>query len=263
VSRRPRRADEYLCTLLRPAQRKVQLSARCSSPSIPDASSAHRTSARTACGSPATTTATRTKRVTGTLVDVPTDVLASLLREIRACRICEETLPLGPRPVLNVGATARVLIAGHAPGSKVHESEVPWDDKSGELLRTWLGVDDSVFYDGDRIALVPMGFCYPGRGKGGDLPPRPECRATWHHRLLPLLGETRLTIAIGEHAQRYHLGDRWLGSVTANLRCFDQFDTVLPIPHPSPRNRPWLAKNPFFERDTVPYLRRRVAEALA
>ena len=188
--------------------------------------------------------------------------LELLLGEIAGCRICEASLPLGPRPVLAADLRARVLIAGHAPGRKVHASGVPWQDASGETLRSWLGVDAATFYDPGAVALVPMGFCYPGTGPSGDLPPRPECRATWHPRLLPLLRGVTLTLLVGEHAQRYHLAAAWRGSVTDNVRAWRELGARIPLPHPSPRNRPWLAKNPFFERELLPDLRARVAAAL-
>lgn len=189
--------------------------------------------------------------------------LKTLLTEIASCRVCEAELPLGPRPVLAASARSRVLIAGQAPGTKVHASGVPWDDASGETLRAWLQVDRATFYDTARFAIVPMGFCYPGRGKSGDLPPRPECAATWHHRLMPRLRGLSLRLVIGEYAQRYHLGDAYRGSVTQNVRAWRQMPPgVIPLPHPSPRNRPWLMKNPFFEAELLPTLRAQVSAAI-
>ncbi|MEZ4585951.1 MAG: uracil-DNA glycosylase family protein [Gemmatimonadales bacterium] len=190
--------------------------------------------------------------------------LPTLLDEIRACRVCETALPLGPRPVLAAHRSARVLIAGQAPGKRVHESGVAWRDPSGDRLRGWLGLDDETFYDSRRVALVPMGFCYPGTGSGGDLPPRPECAETWHGRLLPLLAAVRLTVVIGRYAQAYHLGDRAGPGVTETVANWRRFaPAVIPLPHPSPRNQRWLVRNPWFEKELVPVLRRAVRAALA
>lgn len=194
----------------------------------------------------------------------PGTALEGLLAEIRACRLCEAHLPLGPRPVLRASATATVLVAGQAPGTLVHGSGVPWDDASGVRLRGWLGLDKAAFYDEARIAIVPMGFCYPGRGAGGDLPPRPECRATWHPRLLPLLPDVRLVLAIGAHAQAWHLGGRAKKTLTDTVRAWREYAPgVIPLPHPSPRNIGWFQHNPWFEAEVVPMARAAVAAALA
>lgn len=190
--------------------------------------------------------------------------LDSLLREIRDCRLCSAHLPLGPRPVLRAGATARLLIVGQAPGTKVHASGVPWDDASGKRLRDWLQMTPDVFYDSARIAIVPMGFCYPGKAGAGDAPPRPECRATWHPRLLPLLDHVRLTLLIGQYAQAYFLRERRRATLTATVAAYaDHLPQFFALPHPSPRNIGWFKANPWFERDAVPALRARVREALA
>ena len=192
-----------------------------------------------------------------------TKKLVALLREIRACRICETHLPLGPNPVLRASATARILVVGQAPGTKVHATGIPWNDASGERLRTWMGVDRDVFYDEARIAIVPMGFCYPGRGRGGDNPPRPECARTWHPRLIPLLTNVRLTLLIGQYAQAYFLRERRRDSLTLTVRAFaDYLPEYLPMVHPSPRNQGWLKRNPWFEKKLVPTLRERVHELL-
>lgn len=197
--------------------------------------------------------------------------LESLLTEIRACRLCEASLPLGPRPVLRASATATLLIAGQAPGTLVHGSGVPWDDASGVRLRGWLGVDKASFYDEAKIAIVPMGFCYPGRGASGDLPPRPECRATWHPRLLPLLPNVKLVLAIGQYAQAHFLGDRRKPTLTDTVRAWRQYAPldgddalvpVFPLPHPSPRNVAWFVHNPWFESDVLPGLRAAVVHGL-
>lgn len=191
------------------------------------------------------------------------NALSKLLAEIRDCRECEADLPLGPRPILAASELSRVLIVGQAPGARVHESGVPWDDPSGKRLRDWMGVDDATFYDAKKIALVPMGFCYPGTGKGGDLPPRPECAALWHERLLAHLGGVRLTLTIGRYAHDYLLGQRKKASLTATVHAWKEYrPKLIPLPHPSPRNNRWLKSNPWFEKEVVPYLRRRVKQAL-
>lgn len=189
----------------------------------------------------------------------PTSALDTLLGEIRACRLCEAHLPLGPRPVLRASATSRLLIVGQAPGTKVHASGVPWDDASGKRLRTWLDMTPEVFYDETRIAIVPMGFCYPGKQGSGDAPPRPECRATWHPRLLPLLPDIGLTLLIGQYAQAYFLGDRRKATLTDTVRAWREYaPDFLPLPHPSPRNIGWFKANPWFEAEVVPALRARI-----
>lgn len=190
--------------------------------------------------------------------------LEILLKEIRACRLCEDKLPLGPRPVLRASATAKLLIVGQAPGTLVHGSGVPWDDASGVRLRGWLQVDKSAFYDEKSIAIVPMGFCYPGRGASGDLPPRPECSQAWHPRLLPLLANVELVLLIGHYAQRHFLGDSRLNSLTETVQAWNQYaPRYFPLPHPSPRNIGWFMHNPWFEAEVVPALRERVAQVLA
>lgn len=190
--------------------------------------------------------------------------LDGLLTEIRACRLCESQLPLGPKPVLRASTTAKLLIVGQAPGTRVHESGVPWNDASGIRLRGWLGLEREAFYDDSRIAIVPIGFCYPGRGSSGDLPPRPECAPTWHPKLRPMLEGVQLTLLIGHYAQRFYLGDRRGRTLTDTVRGYEQYlPAFFPLPHPSPRNQLWLKANPWFEADCVPALRERVAEALA
>ena len=184
-----------------------------------------------------------------------------LLRDIRACRICEAHLPLGPKPVLRASATARLLVVGQAPGTKVHATGIPWNDASGQRLRAWLDMDAATFYDEHRVAIVPMGFCYPGKGPSGDLPPRPECRATWHPRLLPLLPDVRLTLLIGQYAHAYFLGSRRKATLTDTVRAWREYaPQYLPLPHPSPRNVGWFKANPWFEAEVVPALRERVKD---
>jgi uracil-DNA glycosylase len=189
--------------------------------------------------------------------------LPALLTEIRACTLCTGHLPLGPRPVLQAAVSARILIAGQAPGRKVHDTGIPFNDASGERLRNWLGLSREQFYDDSQIAIVPMGFCYPGTGKSGDLPPRPECAAAWRGALLAQLKNIELTLVIGQYALAYHLPDAGK-SVTESVRAWRQhWPHTLPLPHPSPRNNLWLRRNPWFEEEVLPALRTRVAEVLA
>lgn len=187
-----------------------------------------------------------------------------VLAEIRACRLCEAHLPLGPRPVVQASAASRVLIVSQAPGRKVHETGIPFNDPSGRRLRQWMGVDDNTFYDPRAVAIVPMGFCFPGTGKSGDLPPRPECAPTWHPRLLPLLQKVELTLVIGMYAHKGMLGARRQRTLTETVARWREFidDGLLPLPHPSPRNQMWFRRNPWFEAELVPELQRRVARAL-
>ncbi len=190
--------------------------------------------------------------------------LEDLLAEVRACRVCAGALPHEPRPVLRAGSSARVLIIGQAPGNLVHQTGIPWNDPSGDRLRAWLAVDREVFYDAQRIAIVPMGFCYPGTEKGADLPPRPECAPLWHERLLAQLPAVELTLLIGGYAQARYLGRRRSKSLTETVRTWRDHlaDGYLALPHPSWRNTAWLKKNPWFEAEVVPELRRRVARLL-
>jgi len=188
--------------------------------------------------------------------------LRSLLTEIRACTVCSEHLPLGPRPVLSVASNARVAIIGQAPGTKVHESGVPWQDASGDHLREWLGVDSAEFLDPNRFAILPMGFCYPGKKKGGDAPPRPECAPLWHPPLIESLPNLTLTLLIGQYAQAHYLGKRRKRTLTETVRAFEEYGPRLfPLPHPSWRSKIWMKKNPWFAADALPALRARV-EAL-
>jgi len=192
------------------------------------------------------------------------NALQALLADIRACRLCEAWLQDGVRPVLQAGAASRLLIVSQAPGRKVHATGIPFNDVSGDRLRDWLGVDRDTFYDAQRIAIVPMGFCFPGSGRGGDLPPRPECAPTWHPRLLPLLKQVQLTLAIGQYAQAGLFGETRGASLTETMLAWRDHLArgVLPLPHPSPRNRLWLKRNPWFEAELIPVLRTEVARAL-
>ena len=187
--------------------------------------------------------------------------LDTLLGEIRACEICAESLPMGPRPVVQAAKGARILIAGQAPGRRVHESGVPFRDPSGDRLRDWMGIGDHDFYDPELIAIVPMGFCFPGSGSSGDKPPRKECAPAWREALLGELSNVELTLVLGTYALRYHLPTA--RSVTDAVERWREWGPhVLPLPHPSPRNRAWFKRNAWFERDVLPHLRRRVKELL-
>lgn len=190
--------------------------------------------------------------------------LEALLAAVRNCRACEKHLPLGPRPVLRAGESARILIVGQAPGARVHTTGIPWDDPSGERLRAWMGIQRNVFYDASRIAIIPMGYCYPGRGSGGDLPPRRECAELWLDLLLARLPRIELTLLIGQYAQRHFLGSRRKSSLTETTRAWREYaPQYLPLPHPSPRNTPWMQRNPWFEQQVLPALRTRISALLA
>ena len=191
--------------------------------------------------------------------------LAGILAEARACTVCAPFLPLGPRPIVQAGAGARVLIVGQAPGSKVHLSGVPWDDASGDRLREWTGLDLGTFFDPERVALMPMGFCYPGaEPKDGDKPPRPECAPLWHKRLLAEMAGIRLTLLVGLYAQNAYLKLPAAASLTETVRAFaTAAPGFFPLPHPSWRSTGWMRRNSWFEADCVPALRSRVAVAIA
>ena len=185
-----------------------------------------------------------------------------LIDQVRACTLCAPDLPHGPRPVVQAHSNARLLIAGQAPGRKVHESGVPFDDASGDRLREWTGLTREQFYDPERVAILPMGFCFPGTGKSGDLPPRPECASAWRPQLLAYLSRIELTLVIGQYAQAYHL-DNARKSLTETVRAWrDYWPDTIPLPHPSPRNNIWLRRNPWFETELLPRLRERVKAVL-
>lgn len=192
-----------------------------------------------------------------------TKELERIVREIRDCRICEAHLE--PRPVLRVSSTARLCLIGQAPGARVHKSGVPWSDPSGDRLRDWLGLDRDTFYDENRIAIVPMGFCFPGLdAKGGDRPPRKECASHWRQPLFAALPDFRLTILIGSYAQNWHLPSMGGENLTETVRAWQKYvPRYIPLPHPSWRNNAWLKKNPWFEHDLLPYLRTRVRRLLS
>ncbi len=187
----------------------------------------------------------------------------SLLAEVRDCTICAAQLPHGVRPVLQLHPQARVLIAGQAPGRKVHESGVPFDDASGERLREWMGVTQEVFYDPTQVAILPMGFCFPGSKKSGDLPPRPECAPAWRAQLLGRLRSLEITLVIGQYAQAYHLTGEHASLTDAVKSWRAYWPKVVPMPHPSPRNNIWIRRNPWFEKELLPSLRARLSKVLA
>ena len=189
--------------------------------------------------------------------------LLTLLNQIRQCTECESHLPHGARPVLSASTKAKVLIIGQAPGRRVHESGIPWDDPSGERLREWMGVSRTEFYDETKFAIVPMGFCYPGTGASGDLPPRKECAELWHEQLFAQLDQIKFTLLIGQYAQRYRLAEKRKSTLTETVRSWKDFTPAnLPLPHPSPRNNRWLKQNPWLEKEVVPYLRRRIKKLI-
>jgi uracil-DNA glycosylase len=187
-----------------------------------------------------------------------------LLKDIRACRLCAEHLPHEPRPVLRAAPTARLVIAGQAPGTRVHASGMPFTDPSGDRLRDWLGIDKETFYDDARVAIVPMGFCFPGLdAKGGDLPPRKECAPAWREKVFANLKEIELTLLVGSYAQAWHLKGRGKPTLTETVKAWRQYGPkFLPLPHPSWRNNGWIKKNPWFEEELLPHLRRRVSRIL-
>ncbi len=190
--------------------------------------------------------------------------LAAAVARAEACRICADVLPLGPRPVLRVKPGARLMIVGQAPGTRVHASGLPFDDRSGDRLRDWLGIDRTTFYGHQALAILPMGLCFPGTDpRGGDRPPMKICAPTWHPAIRPLLPRLELTLLVGLYAQRFHLADRRRESLTETVRAWrDYAPEFLPLPHPSWRNTGWLKRHRWFERDVLPALRRRVATLL-
>ncbi|MEO7935918.1 MAG: uracil-DNA glycosylase family protein [Dokdonella sp.] len=189
--------------------------------------------------------------------------LDSLLKAVRDCRACAIHLPHGPRPIVQAGKRARLLIIGQAPGARVHASGIPWDDASGERLRDWIGIDKPTFYDPQQVAIIPMGYCYPGKGSSGDLPPRRECADLWLDQLLANLPNIELTLLIGQYAQRHFLGKAAAAGVGATVAAHAEFaPKLIPLPHPSPRNIAWFLRNPWFEAELLPNLRRQVRKVL-
>lgn len=191
--------------------------------------------------------------------------LPALLRDIRACQICASALPHAPRPVLRATSSARIVIAGQAPGTRVHESGMPFTDPSGDRLRDWMGVDSETFYNDKLIAIVPMGFCFPGLDeKGGDLPPRKECAPAWRSSVFTHLNNVKLTLLVGSYAQIWHLKETRKPTLSETVKAFKEYGPeLLPLPHPSWRNNAWLKKNPWFTDDLLPHLRRRISRILS
>lgn len=184
--------------------------------------------------------------------------LEQLVMEVRACRVCKKNLPLEPNPILHANRSARILLIGQAPGLKVHETGIPWNDLSGKRLRKWMNVSDDIFYDESKVAIIPMGFCYPGKGTNGDLPPRKECAQLWHEKLLSLLPNIALTLLIGQFAQKYYLKDL-KPTLAETVKAWKIYGpNYFPLPHPSPRNIRWLNNNSWFELKTVPQLQKKV-----
>ena len=189
--------------------------------------------------------------------------LPCLLSNIRNCDVCSEFLPLEPKPILSVNSKSTVVIIGQAPGIRVHMSNIPWNDQSGERLRNWMNISNNIFYDETKISIVPMGFCYPGKGQSGDLPPRKECAILWHDLIFKHLFNLKLVILIGTYAQNYYLKDKKQKTLTDTVKNFDFDNSIFfPIPHPSPRNEFWFKKNPWFEKDILPKLKNRIHSAL-
>jgi len=188
---------------------------------------------------------------------------SKLLNDISSCQVCASMLDHEPRPVVSISQHSKILVIGQAPGTKVHASGIPWDDASGSNLRKWLGVTEAQFYDTGLFGIVPMGFCYPGKGKSGDLPPRPECAPLWHNDILNHLQDVELTLLIGLYAQKYYLGNRKKETLTATVQNFEAYlPDYLPLVHPSPRNGIWMRKNPWFEKDIVPILKAKTSQII-
>jgi uracil-DNA glycosylase len=189
--------------------------------------------------------------------------MKKLLEHIRSCDVCRIHLPYNPRPIIQASINSKILIIGQAPGQKVQDSGIPWDDLSGNELRRWLGITKEQFYNDKLFALMPMGFCYPGKTKTGDLPPRPECAPLWHQQVLSKLKRVELTILIGLYAQKYYLGTSFKPTLTENVKNYKEFlPKYLPLVHPSPRNKIWQKKNPWFEDNIVPTLQKIVKDII-
>lgn len=188
--------------------------------------------------------------------------IIQLKQDISECSSCSNVLPFDPRPVVQFDAASKILIAGHAPGKRVHDSGVPFDDASGKRLREWLGVSNTEFYNSINFAILPMGFCYPGKGQSGDLPPRPECAEKWRLKVLSKLKEVQLVIVLGQHAIKYHLPNE-KGNLTNTVQNWQAYwPNTIALPHPSPRNNIWLKRNPWFEADVLPILKQRIIRIL-
>ncbi|PIB36797.1 IclR family transcriptional regulator [Reichenbachiella sp. 5M10] len=187
----------------------------------------------------------------------------ALLSDIKNCTLCEPHLPTGVRPVLSAHSQSKIVIIGQAPGRAVHQSGIPWDDQSGDNLRQWLGIDKTIFYDPEQIALIPMGFCYPGTGESGDLPPRKECAPLWHDVIWKEMTNVKTTLLIGQYAQRYYLGQEVKKSLTETVKNYQEYmPKYFVLPHPSPRNNIWRAKNPWFDQQVLPVLREKIHQIM-
>lgn len=186
-------------------------------------------------------------------------MMKNLLNEIQRCEVCKDHLPLGPRPVVQLGAFSKIIIIGQAPGRRVHETGIPWNDASGRTLRAWMDIDEEVFYDSAYFSIFSMGFCYPGKGLSGDLPPRPECAPLWHPQVFRYFKNTPLILLIGQYAQRYYLKKEFRGSLTETVKNYQEFlPTYFPLPHPSPRNQNWVKVNSWFAEEAIPELQKRI-----
>ncbi len=190
--------------------------------------------------------------------------LSSLIKDIRKCQLCAQHLAHDPRPIVQLGSRAPILIAGQAPGRRVQESGIPFDDPSGDRLRSWMGVSRDTFYNPDKVSILPMGFCYPGHGKSGDLPPRPECAPAWRQAVLEAMPKVQLTLVIGSYAIEWHIGEARKRTLTETVKAWESYGpAMIPLPHPSPRNNRWLKKNPWFEKEVLPVLLARISNLLA
>ncbi|MFL5751951.1 MAG: uracil-DNA glycosylase family protein [Bacteroidia bacterium] len=189
--------------------------------------------------------------------------MKSILKKIAQCEVCRDHLPLGPKPIVRLNYSSKIIIIGQAPGKRVHETGIPWNDASGKKLREWLGLDESDFYDSSLISIMPMGFCYPGKGTSGDLPPRSECAPLWHSQVLKKMKDVQLILLIGQYAQRHYLKKDFQGSLTDTVKKFRELPSLyFPLPHPSPRNQNWLKVNPWFTEEVLPELRKRIRNIL-
>ncbi|WP_405207369.1 uracil-DNA glycosylase family protein [Aquimarina sp. LLG6339-5] len=187
----------------------------------------------------------------------------TLLSSISKCDVCAKKLELGPRPIISANTHSKIVIIGQAPGSVVHKSGIPWDDKSGQNLRAWMGVDDDTFYNSEITALIPMGFCYPGKGKSGDLPPTKECAPLWHQKLLSNMKDVELILLIGTYAQQYYLGNKLKRTLTESVKNYKEYlPNYFVLPHPSPRNNIWQAKNEWFKKEIIPELQKNIRSIL-
>lgn len=192
-----------------------------------------------------------------------TKSLRTLIQEVRKCEVCKEFLPFSPKPIFRVSQTAVILIVGQAPGIRVHNTGIPWNDPSGDRLRKWLNLNRDQFYDEKKIAIIPTGLCYPGKGERGDLPPRPECAPLWHPRFRELLKNLKLTLLIGSHAQAFYLKDRLKKTMAQTVMSYNEYlPDFFPLPHPSPRNIRWFKQNEWFEKEVIPVARELVAKIL-